>query len=106
MDELGMVISLGERVSVVEESAKSAHHRIDKNDRITDGIHEIAVEMGKMQESIKNLTETLERTVKELSDRVTKIEEKPTKRWETILTQVVGLIVAAAFGVFAGKFGV
>jgi uncharacterized coiled-coil protein SlyX len=44
--------------------------------------------------------------VVEINKRVCGIEDKPRKRWEAVLAQIVSLIVAAAVGYFMSKLGV
>lgn len=64
-----------ERLTKVEQSAKSAHHRIDTLDKLTESVHIIATETKAMREDVNDITE-----------RVDEIEKKPNKRYETTET--------------------
>ena len=57
---------LWERLTVVEQSTKSAHHRIDTLDKLTESVHIIATETKAMREDVNDITE-----------RVDEIEKKP-----------------------------
>ena len=43
---------LWERLTVVEQSTKSAHHRIDTLDKLTESVHIIATETKAMREDV------------------------------------------------------
>lgn len=94
-----------EELAALKESVKSAHIRINNNDKITDSIHNIAERMAVMQASLKNLEETLGKAVTDLDLRIKKLEEKPARRLETITTQMLALIIAAVFGLVMGRIG-
>ena len=83
-----------ERVTEVEQRAKSNSHRIDE-----------------MQSDLKNLTEltasvkvlatkqeNVESDVREIKTDVKALTEKPGKRWDAIVAEVVTAIVAGLVG--------
>ncbi len=74
-----------ERLSGVEASLKSAHHRLDNYEYIIKSVHEMTVKL-------KFMTERLD----ELIMRVGAIEQKPAKHWDTLVSGILG---AAAGGV-------
>ena len=78
-----------ERLTAVEQSTKSAHHRLDSLDKLTESVHIIATETKAMREDVNDITE-----------RVDEIEKRPNKRYET----VVGAILTALVGVLIGYF--
>ncbi|HNW87175.1 MAG TPA: hypothetical protein PKJ47_09575 [Candidatus Limiplasma sp.] len=56
-------------------------------------------------ERLAGATETIKENVQDLNEkldkfgcRVDEIEQKPGKRWDTLISQIIGLIVAAGFG--------
>ena len=59
---------LWERLTVVEQSTKSAHHRLDSLDRLTESVHILATETKAMREDVSDIT-----------SRVDEIEKRPTK---------------------------
>jgi uncharacterized membrane protein YjjP (DUF1212 family) len=48
------------------ESAKSAHKRIDENDQITAGIHELAKNVATMATEIKLLTDRMDKSIERI----------------------------------------
>jgi chromosome segregation ATPase len=94
-----------------EERIKSAHRRIDEIDRIIDGIHKLASNVESLAMQVKMLTESVEHNIARLEgslhehgERIGALESKPAKRWDGIVSQIITLIVAAVFGMVAGKF--
>ena len=54
---------LWERLTVVEQSTKSAHHRLDSLDKLTESVHILAVETKAMREDVSDITRSEERRV-------------------------------------------
>lgn len=80
------------------QSAKSAHHRIDKmeNDigeikELTIAVKEIAMETKANREDVNKMNERLET-----------IEQKPSKNWEKVVTTIIGTVVGAIAGAVIG----
>lgn len=74
-----------ERVTAVEQSLKSAHHRIDEMAENNKSLTEIVVEMKYMR-----------RDLNELIERVTSVEEKPARRYDYIINAIITAVIAAA----------
>lgn len=85
---------LWERLTVVEQSTKSAHHRLDSLDRLTESVYIIATETKAMREDVNDITE-----------RVDEIEKKPNKRYETVVTAVITALVGGLIGYFVKMLG-
>lgn len=96
-----MEVKFEHRLTEVEERAKSNQHRLDEMEKRQDNLDELVgtVKVLAVRE------ETVENTVKEIKDDVKSIKEKPAKRWESIVTQVVSIIVAAIVGFILAKIG-
>ena len=47
----------------------------------------------------------VEGDVKEIKDDVKSIKEKPAKRWENLVTQIITIVVAAIAGFVLAKIG-
>ncbi len=75
-----------ERLTAVESLLSSLHKRVDKQDELIDNIRGIVEEMKYMREDINRI-----------DGKVTEIEQKPAKRWESV--------IAAIIGAFAGGLG-
>lgn len=122
-DELSqMVFQNGKDIAALWESTKSAHKRIDENDRITTGIHELAANMKNLTEQVKNLADRLEGGLREQGKRIgdvetafiklsglepkvdtalakiEKIEKEPADKWKSLVTQIISLAVAGIIG--------
>ncbi len=72
-----------ERMTSVEQSVKSAHHRIDAIADNNKKIAELLVELKYMR-----------RDLNELMERVCAVEAKPVRRYDLIVTTVITTIVA------------
>ena len=78
-----------ERMTSVEQSVKSAHHRIDEVVENGKSIGEILVEMKYMR-----------RDLNELLERVLVIEKRPSRRYDMIITALITAVIAAAVSFF------
>ena len=78
-----------ERMTSVEQSVKSAHHRIDEVVENGKSIGEILVEMKYMR-----------RDLNELLERVLVIEKRPSRRYDLIITAIITAVIAAAVSFF------
>lgn len=81
---------LWERLTVVEQSTKSAHHRLDSLDRLTESVHILATETKAMREDVS---------------RVDEIEKRPTKRYETVVGAIITVLVGAVIGYVVKMLG-
>jgi len=70
-----------ERLTAVEQSLKSLHKRQDRSDELVKSVYEMTVEMKNMREDLNNVAEKVE-----------EIEQKPAKRWESIIAAVIGAV--------------
>ena len=83
-----------ERLTAVEQSTKSAHHRLDSLDKLTESVHILAVETKAMREDVSDIT-----------SRVDEIEKKPNKRYETVVTAIITALVGGLIGYFVKMLG-
>ncbi|MFA7201148.1 MAG: hypothetical protein WC098_07020 [Bacteroidales bacterium] len=93
-DEKAMCIGHEQRISAVEESAKSAHKRLDELISLNDSVKNLAISTAKMAEQLKTLTDNSAKLDQKISD----LELKPGKRWETVAMQIVQLVIAGVVG--------
>lgn len=87
-----------ERLARVEESTKSAHKRVDRleqlletNNRLVTNVEVIATEMKAMREDVNKI-----------DDRVNIIEEKPVKRYDSIIGTIITRNCNGSSGFFIG----
>ena len=78
-----------ERVTSVEQSVKSAHHRIDEVAESDKSIAEILVEMKYMRRDLNKLIE-----------RVTSVEARPIRRYDYIVNALISAAIAALINIF------
>lgn len=97
-----------ERLVRVEESNKQAHKRIDTlehkqeaTDNKIENIYELTISVKEIATEMKAMREDMAK----IDNRVHAIEEKPVKRYDTIVGQVISIIVAGVVGFFLAKFG-
>lgn len=72
-----------ERMTWAEQSAKSAHHRIDAIADSNKKITELLVELKYMR-----------RDLNELMERVCAVEEKPVRRYDVVVNAIITTVVA------------
>lgn len=78
-----------ERLTYVEQSTKSAHHRIDNIEKLVESVHVLATETKAMREDMN-----------ELSERMAEVEKRPVRRYDTFITAVVTAVVGVIVGYF------
>lgn len=83
-----------ERLTKGESSIKSAHHRIDNLEKIANSVNNLAISTNQIATEVKALREDYE----EADERIEKLEEKPIKRWETIVTSALTAVCGGVIG--------
>ncbi len=77
-------VKLRERVTAVENGLLNLGGRVDRIDDIVSSIREVVVELKQMRSDVNRIDR-----------KVTDIENRPAKRWESVVAAVIG---AAAGG--------
>ena len=90
-----------QRLTAVEERAKSNTKRLDKLEESTEAISRLATSMEVMAERQEQVADT----VGKLDDKVTAMEQKPVKRWDSLLDKIIWALVAAVIGFFLARIG-
>ena len=89
------------RLTEVESRSKSNTKRIDKLETQTEAINRLATSMAVMAEK-QDETTTI---VTALDGKVTALEEKPAKLWESIVEKIIWAVIAAVVGFLLAKIG-
>ena len=76
-----------ERITSVESSVKSAHHRLDRIEHLADSIHSLASEMREMRSDFTNVLE-----------RVETIEQRPVKRYDVLVNSSITALISGVLG--------
>lgn len=73
-----------ERLTAAEASVKSAHHRLDAIEKLTQSVSDMVVEVKHMREDLNNV-----------HDEIEEVKDRPLKFYDKLMWAVVG---AAASG--------
>lgn len=89
------------RLTVVEDRSKSNTHRLDELEKRQDDLDELVgtVKVLAVRE------ENVENDVKEIKNDVKTLTSKPGQRWESLVSQIITIIIAAVAGFVLAKFG-
>lgn len=90
-----------QRLTAVEERSKSNTKRLDKLEESTEAISRLATSMEVMAERQEQVADTVEK----LDGKVTAIEQKPVKRWDSLVDKIIWAIVAAVIGFLLARIG-
>ena len=89
------------RLADVEGRCKSNTHRIDKLEELTDAVNRLATSTEVFANKLSQTAEAVDK----LDDKVSAIESKPAKRWESFVEKVFAVAVTAILSFLLGKFG-
>lgn len=96
-----MELEFEHRLTEVEERSKSNSHRLNEVEKRQDNLDKLVatVEVLAVKES------NVENDVKEIKNDVKSLTNKPAKRWDSLVNQLITIIVAAIAGFILAKFG-
>lgn len=89
------------RLTEVEHRSKSNTHRLDRLEAATEAINRLATSMEVMSEKQGQVAESVDR----LDLKVTALESKPGKRWESMVEKIILTLTAAVAGYILSKIG-
>jgi DNA repair ATPase RecN len=112
-----------ERLVRVEESAKSAHKRIDKAEETQAELHALAMSVNSLALSVKAITEQNKEIVErlcaiehkpavdidrlhQLEQRVLDIEQQPSKDWKKLKWIIISILASAAISGLLTYWGI
>lgn len=81
-----------ERLTSVEQSVKSAHHRIDTQQELINSVSSLASE-------VKYIRVDMNEVCKDVDE----LKSKPNKRYELIVTTIITAIASGVVGFFISK---
>ena len=90
-----------ERLSKVEERAKSNSHRIEEVERRQDNLDKLAGAVSALVVKEENV----ENDVKEIKTVVKSLEGKSGQRWDNLVDKIIWAIAAAAIAFLLSKIG-
>lgn len=83
-----------ERLTAGEESIKSAHKRIDGLEKLAESVNNLAFSTSQIATETKALREDYEKA----DERIESLEEKPIKRYETVVTAILTAVCGGVVG--------
>lgn len=89
------------RLTEVEGRSKSNTHRLDELERRQDNLDDLVT-------TVKVLAvreEAVENDVKEIKSDVKSLTGKPAQRWDSMINQIITIVVAAIAGFILAKIG-
>lgn len=90
-----------ERLSKVEERAKSNTKRLDEVEERQNNLDELVASV----RVLATREERVEKDVTEIKSDVKSIKEKPGKRWEAMVDKIVWAVLAAVIAFLLGRVG-
>ena len=90
------------RLTAVEERSKSNTHRIDKLEESTEAINRIATSVEVIAERQVQMADS----VGELDEKVTALEQRPAKRWDSMVDKAIGVAVGVFITYLLAKAGI
>ena len=89
------------RLTEVESRSKSNAHRLDEVEKKQDDLSELVGTVKVLALKEQNV----ENDVKEIKTDVKALKNKPGQRWESLVSQLITIIVAAVAGFVLAKLG-
>ena len=94
-------VEFAQRLAEVDARSKSNTKRLDKFDELVEVVRELATSMKLMAE--KQIT--TETKVSQIDQKLEVLEQKPAKRWESIVEKIILTVVAALVGFVLATMG-
>ena len=96
-----MEVSIEHRLTAVEDRSKSNTKRLDEMEKRQDNLDDL---VGTVK-VLADREERIESDVKEIKTDLKEVTNKPAKRWDSLVTQIIGILVAAVVGFLLAKIG-
>lgn len=102
MDLEKAVIDLQKNMAAAEEQHKTLFRRIEKAEKLTDSVNELALSV----RDLVNAQSNADKKLTGLCNDVAEIKGKPGKRWETLVMDALKIIVGGVVGYMLVKMGI
>lgn len=96
-----MEINIEHRLTEVEDRSKSNTKRLDEMEKRQDNLDDL---VGTVK-VLADREERIESDVREIKTDLKEVTSKPAKRWDNLVTQVIGILIAAVVGFLLAKIG-
>ena len=96
-----MEVSIEHRLTEVEDRSKSNSKRLteveERQDKLDDLVGTVKV--------LADREARIEGDVKEIKTDLKEVTNKPGKRWDSLVSQIIGILIAAVVGFLLAKIG-
>ncbi len=89
-----------ERMTAVEQSVKSAHHRLDTQDKLIGSVQKLTQQVIQLASDVKNIAED----VAALAVRVGTLENEPKEKYSVIIKAIITTCVSGVAGFVIAQF--
>lgn len=96
-----MEIAIEHRLTEVEARAKSNMHRLDDVEKRQANLDKLVAAV----EVLADREERVESDVKEIKTEVKSLANKPAKRWDNLVNQLITIVVSVIAGIILAKVG-
>lgn len=93
--------NLVERLVKVEQSDKSAHHRLDEQEKDIDELKKTYVIMEKMDFRMENV----EKNVAGINTKLAEVDKNKGRKWDKLIDYIFYFVLATILGYIAIKLG-
>ena len=91
-----------ERLVRLEETVKQIVSTLEKQDKKIENIYDLTSSVKQIATEMKAMRED----VNKIDDRVKTIEDKPAKKWDGAMSQIISIIIAGVVGFLLSKIGI
>ena len=86
-----------EHMRRIDDENNRQNHRIEKLENAMDNLTDLTVNVGKLATSMDSMSKELTKQ----GERLEKIEEKPGKRWDSIVAAIIAGVIGLMFGLIS-----
>ena len=101
-------INVEAKLVEIEARAKSNTRRIDKLEQSTEAIHAMAVSLEGIARDVKHTGQIVEKfgnEVEKVDNKITELQQKPAKRWDTVVGVIISAVVTGLIAFAMVKLG-
>lgn len=86
-----------EHMKRIDDENNRQNHRLEKLENAMDNLTDLTVNVGKLATSMDNMSKELTKQ----GERLEKIEDRPVKRWDSIVAALIAGAVGLLFGLIS-----
>lgn len=92
MEEQETAVAIAE----IKKEIGSLKHRMDSAEEVVNVVHQLAQEMVGLTKEVGFMNQTLV----QLTAKVTHLEQTPAKRWDGVVTTLIGAVIGAVVAMY------